>query len=141
LIADLPPIVCVAPKVHDGDTLTCAGQKVRLWGMDAPEAAGSPRCRLPTAGWACDPAAMRWSVVARDRLIALSRGQVSCTPMDVDRYRRVVARCEAGGVDLDRQLVREGLARDYTRYSHGRYLADETRARRLGAGMWSGSDR
>ena len=35
--------------------------------------------------------------------------------------------------DLDRLLIREGLARDYTRYSRGAYL-EETRAR---VGTWS----
>jgi len=80
---------------------------------------------------------MRWGMPARDRLTALTRGEVTCEPMDADRYRRVVARCSAGGVDLDRELVREGLARDYTAFSHGAYLADETPARRERVGMWT----
>ena len=126
---------CAEPHVHDGDTLTCAGRQVRLWGMDAPELDGSPRCRQ-AATWACDASAMRWGLAARDRLIALTRGDVRCRQVDVDRYGRVVGQCEAGGVDLGRQLVAEGLARDYTRYSGGRYLADEARARRRQWGMW-----
>ena len=80
---------------------------------------------------------MAWGLQARDRLIALTRTQVICEPVDKDRYGRTVARCESGGIDLDRLLVREGLARDYTRYSRGAYLDDETRARRARVGMWS----
>ena len=129
-------LVCTAPAVHDGDTLRCAGQRVRLWGMDAPELSGSPRCRYD-AGWACG-GATRWGEAAKARLIALTPGRVACTPLDQDRYGRTVARCMAAGVDLGGQLVREGLARDYTRYSAGRYLPAERRARRDRRGMWSG---
>lgn len=129
-------LVCPAPHVHDGDTLTCDHHQVRLWGMDAPELDGSPRCRQ-VATWACDGWAMRWGLPARDRLVALTRGEVRCEEVDVDRYGRMVGRCEAGGQDLGRQLVAEGLARDYTRYSRGRYLPEETRARRSQLGMWS----
>jgi endonuclease YncB( thermonuclease family) len=133
-------LVCAAPHVHDGDTLTCAGRQLRLWGMDAPELDGSPRCRH-VAIWACDVPAMRWGGPARDRLIELTRGAVRCQEVDVDRYGRTVGRCEADGVDLGRQLVAEGLARDYTRYSRGRYLDEEARARRSRLGMWSQSGR
>lgn len=133
-------LTCVAPHVHDGDTLTCAGRQVRLWGMDAPELGGSPRCRQ-TSTWACDAAPMRWGLPARDRLVELTRGEVRCEQVDVDRYRRIVGRCESAGVDLGRQLVAEGLARDYTRYSGGRYLTDEARARRRQIGMWKARSR
>lgn len=129
-------LICAAPAVHDGDSIRCDGQRVRLWGMDAPEAAGSPRCRYDT-GWACGDA-MRWSDAARDRMVALTQGEVVCTPHDVDRYGRVVAQCVSRGLDVGGVLVREGLARDYTRYSGGRYLPEETRARRERRGMWSG---
>jgi endonuclease YncB( thermonuclease family) len=108
--------------------------------MDAPELDGSPRCRQ-VATWACDASAMRWGLPARDRLIELTRSQVRCQEVDVDRYGRSVGWCEAEGVDLGRQLVTEGLARDYTRYSIGRYLADEARARRGRLGMWSPNGR
>jgi len=72
---------------------------------------------------------------APDRLIELTRGGVRCQGVDVDRYGSTVGWCEAGGVDLGGQLVAEGLARDYTRYSRGRYLAEEARARRSRLGM------
>jgi endonuclease YncB( thermonuclease family) len=129
-------LACASPHVHDGDTLTCAGRQVRLWGMDAPELDGSPRCRQVST-WACDAFAMRWGLPARDRLIEMTRGAVRCQVVDVDRYGRTVGLCEAGGVDLGRQLVAEGLARDYTRYSRGRYLGEEARARRSRQGMWT----
>jgi micrococcal nuclease len=128
-------LLCTAPHVHDGDTIRCAGASVRIANMDAPEMPGSPRCRAHP-GWACDPAAEAFAIPARDRMIALTRGKVRCDPQDTDRYGRTVARCFAGRVDVGRQLVREGLARDYVRFSHGAYLKDETRARAQHLGMW-----
>ncbi len=129
-------LVCTAPPVHDGDTLTCQGRHVRLWGMDAPETDGSPRCRRSDV-WACDPAAERWAIPARRRLLALTSGRITCTEAGRSSYGRMVARCEADGADLGGVLVREGLARDWPRYSHGAYAADELRARRQHLGMWS----
>lgn len=128
-------LICTAPAVHDGDTIRCGGERVRLWGMDAPELSGSPRCRYDQ-GWACE-AAMAWGDAARRRLVQLTAGHVACTPVDRDRYGRVVARCTSAGVDVGGRLVAEGLARDYTRYSRGAYLLAEARARRGAQGMWS----
>lgn len=128
-------LICTAPAVHDGDTIRCGGERVRLWGMDAPELAGSPRCRRDT-GWACGTA-MAWGEAARRRLLKLTTGRVECARVDQDRYGRTVARCTSAGVDLGGELVREGLARDYTRYSGGAYLAAEARAHRSALAMWS----
>jgi hypothetical protein len=56
-------LTCATILVHDGDTLRCDGQRVRLVAksgpMDAPELPGSPRCHhcAPAPGYA-----------ARDRL-------------------------------------------------------------------------
>lgn len=128
-------ITCTSPHVADGDTLTCSGVRVRLFGIDAPELHGL-RCRGGDTIWACDPAALRYGPAAADRLFDLTRGQVRCVKVDTDRYRRVVARCSGRGTpDLGRQMVRDGLARDYERYSHGDYAVEELRARRQRVGM------
>ena len=43
---------------------------------------------------------------AREELINLSRGDVSCRETDIDHYGRVVARCEVAGVDLSCALIK-----------------------------------
>lgn len=61
--------------------------------------------------WPCDAAAVQ-------RLSALVAGaSVECEALDEDAYGRVVARCQAGGVDLGTALVREGLVWAFTKYS------------------------
>ncbi len=49
-----------------------------------------------------------------------------------------MARCEVGGEDIQKWLVRAGWALAYTRMSHD-YDADEKAAREAKAGMWQGA--
>lgn len=42
--------------------------------------------------------------------------------MDVDRYGRPVVRCDLpSGADLGCEMVRQGHAEEWARYSHGAY--------------------
>lgn len=93
---------CVNPHVADGDTLNCAGVRVRLQGIDAPEMAG--HCRSGRSCVAGDPLA------SRDYLISLTRGEVICEPVETDHYGRTIARCTAGGRDLSCAMVAEKYA-------------------------------
>lgn len=113
-------------SVHDGDTLTLDGNKVRLWGIDAPE------LKQKCGGTAC-------GVVARDALREMVQGRVvTCVQKDRDRYQRVVAACAVGGRDLGEAMVRSGNALDYRRYSKGRYRQAERDAEIRRAGIWAG---
>lgn len=116
--------------VVDGDTLRASGRSFRLHGIDAPER--DQTCGSGGGTWAC-------GAEARARLQALvGNGAVSCTPQDIDRYGRIVARCHAGGADIGAEMVAGGLALAYRQYSR-RYVPQEEAARAAGLGMWSGS--
>ncbi|MFN3960579.1 MAG: thermonuclease family protein [Parvularculaceae bacterium] len=94
-------------KVVDGNTFYLEGvrTRVRLWGVDAPEA--------NEAGGAAATAALQ-SLVAGRRL--------ACEEMDRDRHARIVARCRLDdGSDLARLLLDLGLATEMTRFSGGYY--------------------
>lgn len=96
------PITCRNPYIIDGDTLDCAGHRIRLSAIDAPEMPG--HCRQ---GRECTPGDPHAS---RDRLHALTRGTVYCDPVDIDIYDRVVAQCRGAQGDVSCIMVAEGFA-------------------------------
>jgi endonuclease YncB( thermonuclease family) len=113
--------------VDDGDSLTIRGQKVRLYGVDAPE--GRQVCRRDDKPWRCGQA-------AADALADhLRRRPVTCRVRDRDRYARLVADCTVAGESVNAWLVREGWALAYRRYSVA-YVDDEAAARTAKRGIW-----
>ena len=117
-------------RVIDGDTLAIGAVRLRLLGIDAPEAAQTCTDAAGQA-WAC-------GVVATERLGALvATGETRCEGDERDRYGRLVAHCHAGGQDLNATLVREGLAEAYRKYSCD-FVADEDAAKAVGRGIWGG---
>ena len=117
-------------SVVDGDTIEIHGQRIRLFGIDAPES--SQLCVRPTGErWRCGQQA---SFALADRI---GRATVSCQPRDLDRYGRVVAVCFKGNEDLNRWMVTTGWAVAFRRYSLD-YVADEDAARQSRINIWSG---
>jgi endonuclease YncB( thermonuclease family) len=119
------------PYVHDGDSLSLSGIRIRIAYIDAPEL--DQPCSFPSgAEWPC-------GVEAKEMLIRLiGDDEVSCTPVDVDRYRRTVATCSVRGRDIGAEMTRQGMALAYYHYSKI-YLGEEEIARREGRGIWGSS--
>lgn len=111
-------------SVIDGDTIEIHGERIRLGGFDTPESGA--RCERENV--------YRRAADALADLIA-SR-TVTCAVRGHDTYGRITANCSAGGVDLGDHLVRSGWARDWPRYSGGRYAPAEAEARANRAGIW-----
>jgi len=95
-------IACTPFRVIDGDTLDCAGRRIRLAGIDAPEMPG--HCRPGRRCVAGDPEA------ARAVLQRFAAAGLSCTPSGRDTYGRTIARCAAGGRDASCALIASGHA-------------------------------
>ena len=104
--------LCVSPTVHDGDTLRCGGEKVRIANIDAPELPGSSKCKPPRPAYAwCD---FRAGYASRDALIAfLAHGRVTIERFGTDPYGRTLATISVNGVDAGEYLVSRGLARPW----------------------------
>ncbi|MBD3887369.1 thermonuclease family protein [Phormidium tenue FACHB-886] len=131
----------VPGSVYDGDTLrvTDGNQeiKVRLCGIDAPE----------------HDQAM--GIASRDHLRSLlnqGNGQVIVVPTDVDRYGRTVAELFVKRADssseeiaINAQMVRDGYAYHYARFSSGcpngeSLAAFEAQAQAEHVGVWKQAD-
>lgn len=111
----------------DGDTLDMAGERIRLFGIDAPE--GAQTCNRKGANWACGSD-------AKGLLADMVAGRtVECTPRDRDHYGRVVASCRVGASDLAGVMVREGLAIALRSFSLD-YVEAEGRAKSFGMALW-----
>ena len=125
-----PDIAGVA-SVIDADTIEIHGERIRLFGIDAPESCQT--CiDASSRTWRCGQRA----ALALQELI--ERRTVSCAERDIDRYGRIVGRCLVGGLDVNEWLVVQGFALAYRWYSHD-YIAAEDQARAARRGVWAGS--
>lgn len=121
-------VVRGAAKAVDGDSLEVSGKRVRLFGIDAPEA--DQTCRKDGADWACGQA-------AAEQLSALvADQQVECRGSGVDQHGRILAVCTAGPENLNEVMVEQGWALAYRQYSDD-YIAAELRAKSNRLGIWS----
>lgn len=116
-------------SVIDGDTVEIHGQRIRLFGLDAPE--GRQPCTRDGNPWRCGPAA------ANALADMIGHQPLTCDQRDIDRYGRIVAVCMVGGEDVGQWMVREGWAMAYRQYSKA-YIEDENAARAMRIGLWSG---
>ena len=87
----------------DGDTWDVGGDRVRLFGIDAPEVDQTCQRRNGEV-WACG----QW--VSQQVRKDYDGKSASCTALDTDRYGRIVGRCAGGGEDAGRVMGYDGLA-------------------------------
>jgi endonuclease YncB( thermonuclease family) len=122
---DVPTTISGDAEVIDGDSLEIDQHRLRLDGIDAPERAQT--CRRNGENWACGHAAR----IHLARLIG--NHSVECSVSGKDKYRRLLARCRVGERDINRSMVRDGMAvafgKDYRR--------EEAAARRAREGLWA----
>lgn len=111
--------------VNDGDTLTIGGERIRLRGIDAPEHDQS--CTTSGAAYPCG----RRATEALRSLVG--EGEVTCVGSGRDRYRRLLAICRVGDVELNSALVADGWA-----VAFGGYQAEEGVAKAAKRGLWAG---
>jgi endonuclease YncB( thermonuclease family) len=120
------PIVGQA-SVIDGDTIEIHGQRIRLWGIDAPESSQS------CPGSPAFPAGRR-SATALATIIGVRA--VTCEDRGRDRYGRTIGQCRVGGEDVQARMARDGWAWAFLRYSRD-YEGQEAEARAAARGVWA----
>ena len=127
------------PKVVDGDSINIKSYKIRLEGIDAPEM--KQKCKKPylqimfftfQKDYYCGQ-------TSKKKLVQkIGNKSLKCTLLGKDRYKRYLAKCLKGKVDLNRWMVRNGYAIAYRKYSK-RYIPDENFAKEEKLGLWGGT--
>jgi endonuclease YncB( thermonuclease family) len=118
------------PRIVDGDTIWIGEIKIRLHGIDAPES--KQECKQ------ADGSAYRCGEASTDALrVLIGSEPVRCEGGTYDRYKRLIAVCYSGTVNLNAELVRQGWALAYRRYSKD-YISAEKYAQEAKRGMWAG---
>ena len=131
LLTSIPPTPALALIVkvvsaHDGDTITILQDKqqikVRLFGIDAPE------LKQP------------YGKKSKQFLASLIAGQVvEVEPKGKDRYKRTLGIIYYKGQDINAQMVANGYAWAYVKYSRI-YVDQEKTARENKHGLWQSND-
>lgn len=112
--------------VIDADDISVDGELIRMAGIDAPES---------------DQIAMRWDgttyphgeIVKRMLCKKIGGMHVEVRIEGIDKYDRKIGTVFLNGEDINRRMVRKGLA--IAAYGN-QYKQDESVAKRLGKGMW-----
>jgi endonuclease YncB( thermonuclease family) len=114
------PLALPLSRVIDGDTFVAGnGLTVRLWGIDAPEKGEE------------------YFLASKLYLsVLLEQAPFSCHFKHKDKYGRYVMVCFSLNEDIASLLVRQGLAKDYFKYSKGAYKNDESFAKQRANGVW-----
>jgi endonuclease YncB( thermonuclease family) len=109
----------VVTAVNDGDTLTVGEEKVRLWGISAPELSD------------------HFGHQSGSFLREISLGSFVICEGKGESYNRTVARCSLKeGGDIGPIMVHAGWAQDWPKFSRGEYKDAQREARSAQRGIW-----
>ena len=129
-------------KVIDGDTLRIKKSKIRLEGIDAPEM--KQKCKKPylqisnTIGITFNREYNCGQKSKKELESKIKKTKIKCIIKSKDKYKRHLATCFKGDLNLNQWMVKRGYAVAYKRYSK-QYLVDEQKAKEDKLGIWEGS--
>ena len=129
------------PKIVDGDTVYINNYKIRLEGIDAPEM--KQKCKKEKLKISSIIGYTFYKEYycgkhSKDNLAVKVKGsKIKCISFTKDRYKRYLAKCFKGKINLNQWMVRNGYAVAYRRYSK-EYIPDEDFAKENKLGLWQG---
>lgn len=115
--------------VIDGDSLIVNGVKTRMYGIDAPEY--KQTCfDEESYEYPCGQ-------ISREALYKMITDKTICIIKGHDKYNRILTVCYNDNIDINSELVKQGMAVAYSRYSDD-YIEQEEYAKQNKIGLWRG---
>ena len=127
------------PKVIDGDSLEINNNKIRLFGIDAPEK--KQTCKKPyliifflnfQRDYKCG------QMATNELKNFINNRTIRCISESKDRYNRYLSTCYIKKIDINSWLVKNGYAVAYKKYSR-KYILEEQHAKKNELGIWKGT--
>ena len=117
-------------KVVDADTIVFNEEKIRLYGIDAPET--NQYCYVNREAWPCGKQATKY---LKNLLKDVSLYSLNCKISSKDRYGRSIGVCYLEDNNINRNLVENGWALAYREYSKD-FIHNEKLASKKKVGIW-----
>ena len=125
-------------KVIDGDTIKILNQKIRLFGIDAPEM--KQKCKKPFISISFLTLNKEYDcgVVSTIKLKKkIINKEISCLINNKDKYGRFIGECFYKNININGWMVENGYAIAYLKYSK-KFLMLENLAKNNKKGIWQG---
>ena len=136
--SDETKIISGIAKVIDGDTIKIEKNKIRLFGIDAPEK--KQQCQKPWLSifFLTLNKSYQCGEISTNKLkIKINNKFIICKSSNKDRYNRFIAECFKDKININRWMVSSGYAVAYRKYSK-KFVSQENLAKKQKLGLWSG---
>ena len=131
-------IISGSAVVTDGDTIKINNNKIRLFGIDAPEKKQLCEKIFLTTSFVSFKKKYPCGEISTKKLKKLiNKNIIKCHVEGEDRYQRKLAIRFRNKLNINSWLVRNGYAVSYQKYSK-KYLSEETEAKNDKKGIWQG---
>ena len=134
-----PKIISGIAKVIDGDTITIERNKIRLFGIDAPEK--KQNCQKPwlSISFISFSKNYQCGIISTNKLRSkINNKLITCKVTNIDRYKRLIAECFKDKTNINSWMVLNGHALAYIKYSK-KFVNEENVAKKNKSGLWKGS--
>ena len=132
-------IISGIAKVIDGDTIRIEKNKIRLYGIDAPEKKQTCKKIWLSISFLSFSKSYPCGEISTNKLkIKINNKFIICKSHDKDRYNRYIAECYKDESNINRWMILNGYAVAYKKYSK-KFVAQENLAKKEKLGLWAGT--
>ena len=134
-----PKIIFGKAKVIDGDTIKIDKNKIRLYGIDAPEKKQQCQKTWFSISFLTLNKNYECGKISSNKLkVKINNKLIMCKSTNKDRYNRFIAECYKDKININKWMVSNGYAVAYKKYSK-KFVTQENIAKKEKLGLWAGT--